>query len=330
MKRLLTQLIFLALILSSCTHKPIIGLLVDNTQQPRWEKDIALFTKDISDLGGITEVRIANFDADVQYEQAQELIDAGVDVLVVIPVDQNKAGSIVKLAHKYEVPVISYDRLIKDCNLDYYISTDNIAIGEQQCKYISQIKPSGKYGIIGGATSDNNAFLLRLGQMNILQPLVDKGNIEIVFNQFTKSWSIHEGYEIANKYLDSVPELDAIIASNDALASGAITALKEHNMDGKVLVAGMDADAEAIRNIVAGNQTITIYKPIESLAFAAADAAIKISKGIAPSNMNITVNNGKRLVPAILLPSQIVNKQNIEMTVISEGFLSEEEISKKE
>ncbi len=329
MKKLLTLLAILIFVLSSCTHKPVIGLLVDNTEHPRWKKDIAIFTKNVEDLGGITEVRIANFDADVQLDQAQELINMAVDVLVVIPVDQNKAGEIVKQAHKYQIPVISYDRLIKDCNLDYYISTDNIAIGEQQCKYISQIKPHGKYGIIGGGANDNNAYLLRLGQMNILQPLIDKGDIEVVFNELTKSWSIHEGYEIASNYLNTNTDLDAIIAGNDNLASGAITALKEHNLEGKVLVAGMDADVEAIRNIVAGNQTITIYKPIESMAFAAADAAVKISKGIAPSNMNITINNGKRLVPAILLPAKVVNKQNIEMTVISEGFVSEEEISKK-
>ncbi len=325
---ILAALLMGLIIFSSCTHKPHIGLLMDSFNQERWKKDKKLFEEKVIELGGTCEVLIANSDTDTQLKQAQEMIDNGVEVLVVIPVNQEKAGDIVKLAHQNYVPVISYDRLIRNCNLDYYISTDNIAIGELQADYLTKIKPVGKYGIIGGSTVDNNAYLLNLGQMNVLQPLVEKGDIEIVFNKFTNSWSLHEGYEIIKEYL-STPgaELDAIIASNDVLAQGAISALKEFNLAGSVLVAGQDADIAAIRNIVGGNQTMTVYKPIESLAFAAADAAVKISNGEAPSNMNITVNNGKRLVPAILLKAQIVHKQNINLTVVSEGFIKEEEIN---
>ena len=129
------------------------------------------------------------------------------------------------------------------------------------------------------------------------------------------------------KFLDGGGTVDAILAGNDALATGAIMALKEYNLDGKVLVAGQDADVNAIRNIVAGVQTITIYKPIESLVYATINAAVKIADGKAPSNMNITVYNGKKLVPAILLKSQVVNRQNIKMTVVSEGFITEKELN---
>ncbi|MCW3805699.1 substrate-binding domain-containing protein [Plebeiibacterium marinum] len=318
------------LIFSACQSKPHIGLLVDNLQQERWKKDMALFEEKVKELGGTSEVRIADSDPDKQLEQAKELIENGVEVLVVIPVNQTKACDIVNYAHKNYVPVISYDRLIKDCNLDYYVSTDNIAIGEMQAEYLTKIKPSGNYGIIGGSKVDNNAYLLNLGQLNILQPLIEKGDINIVFSQFTNSWSLHEGYEIINEFItkNADIQLDAIIAGNDALAAGAISALKEHNLDGDVLIAGQDADIAAIRSIVAGDQTMTVYKPIEAMAYTAADAAIKISKGIAPSNMNITVHNGKRLVPAILLKAQIVHKQNIDLTVISEGFIEETELEK--
>jgi D-xylose ABC transporter substrate-binding protein len=322
--------IFLLSLISSCKKQPCIGLLMDNLTAERWEKDMRLFEKNIKELGGTCFVSIADSDPEKQLKQAADLISKGAEVLVVIPVNQEKAGDIVRYAHKKRIPVISYDRLIKNCNLDYYISTDNIAIGELQAEYLTKIKPQGKYGIIGGATIDNNAYLLNLGQMNVLQPLVEKGDIDIVFNEFTQTWALHEAYEITSKYLQNEKTIpDAIIASNDNLAAGAISALKEHNLAGKVLVAGMDADIQAIRNIVGGNQTMTVYKPIESLAYAAADAAIKISKGIAPSNMNITINNGKRLVPAILLPAKIVHKQNIKMTVISEGYIEEEDITKQ-
>lgn len=162
--------------------------------------------------------------------------------------------------------------------------------------------------------------------MNVLQPLIEKGDIEIILDQYTTYWMPDESYSLISDYLNKGGELDAIIAGNDALASGAITALREKNLAGKVLVAGQDADIGAVRSIVASDQTITIYKPIESMAATAANAAIKISKGEAPSNMNLTVNNGKRLVPAILLPAQVVNRQNIQMTVVSEGYLEEQAI----
>jgi len=313
---------------TSCAHKPSIGLLMDNLTHERWKKDMSLIEAKIKELGGTCVVSIANYDADKQLDQAIEMINNGVEVLIVVPSDLVKSGDIVRYAHKKYVPVISYDRLIKNCNLDYYISTDNIAIGELQANYLTKIKPIGKYGIIEGATSDYNAYLLNLGHMNVLQPLIDKGDIEIIFNGYTKSWSLHEGYEMTNNYLNNNKDIpDAIIAGNDAIASGVISALKEHNLAGKVLIAGQDADIEAIRNIVGGNQTITIYKPIEAMAMAVANAAIKISHGKAPSNMNITINNGQKLVPAILLPAQIVNKQNIKMTVISDGFIKETDIN---
>ncbi|MGQ1786691.1 MULTISPECIES: sugar ABC transporter substrate-binding protein [unclassified Saccharicrinis] len=325
--KILLILAFGILIVTSCKNKPKVGLLMDTLERERWKKDMKLIEEKVVELGGTCVVAIADSDPDKQEDQAKEMIANGVEVLIVVPVDSKKAGNIVRYAHKNYVPVISYDRLIKDCNLDYYISTDNIAVGELQANYLTKIKPKGKYGIVGGSVIDNNAYLLNLGQMNVLQPLVERGDIEIVFSKFSDTWSLHEGYKITNDYLTNVDTaLDAVIAGNDAIAAGVISALKEHNMDGRVLVAGQDADIEAIRNIAGGIQTMTIYKPIESMAFAAANAAIKIADGEAPSNMNLTVNNGKRLVPAILLPAQIVHRQNIKMTVVSEGFIAAEDI----
>jgi len=316
----------MVILITGCNQKPKIGFLMDDLNNERWKKDKELFVQKVEELGGIAIVEIANTDPKKQILQAQSLIDQDVDVLVVVPVDLFEAGEIVKLAHRNYVPVISYDRLIKDCNLDYYISTDNINIGELQANYLTKISPVGKYALISGPKSDYNAYLLRLGWMNILQPLIDKGDIEVVVDEFSNFWLPDEAYRIMSNYFKKSQDVDAIICGNDALASGAIIALKDTKKNGNVLIAGQDANIQAVRNIVAGDQTITIYKPIEALAFAAADAAIKIANGEAPSNMNITVNNGKRLVPAILLEASIVNRQNIKMTVISEGFMGESEI----
>lgn len=328
MKRIGIFLLLIAsvLLLIGCNQKPKIGFLMDNLNIERWKKDKELFVKKVEELGGIPLVEVANSDPEKQLQQAQSLINQGIEVLVVIPIDLIQAGEIVKLAHRNYVPVISYDRLIKDCNLDYYISTDNINIGELQANYLTKISPKGKYALISGPKTDYNAYLLHLGWMNVLQPLIDKGDVEIVLDEFSNFWLPDEAYRIMNNYLEKDKMIDAIICGNDALASGAIIALKDNNIAGNVLLAGQDADIQAVRNIVAGNQTITIYKPIESLAYAAANAAIKMADGKAPSDMNITVNNGKRLVPAILLQASVVNRQNIRMTVISEGYLEEKEV----
>ncbi len=328
MKKISLYLVLLLTILAfvKCEDQPKIGFLMDNTTVERWKKDSALFEQKVLELGGIPLIEVADFNHDKQMELAQKLIDQDVDVLVVIPSDLKKAGDIVKLAHQNKIPVISYDRLIKDCNLDYYVSTDNIKVGEMQAEYLTKISPTGKYLLINGPESDYNVYLLRLGWLNVLQPLIDKGDIEIIGDEFSDFWLPDEGYRIASSYLKENPDVKAIISGADVLATGVIMALKEEQLNGKVLLAGQDAEIQAIKNIVAGDMTMTIYKPIESLAYTAAFAALKITDGEAPSNMNITVHNGKRLVPAILLNGSVVNSHNINLTVVSEGYIGEDEI----
>ncbi|WP_423129920.1 substrate-binding domain-containing protein [Gaoshiqia sp. Z1-71] len=321
------QILLVLLLLAGCKQQPEIGLLMDTTARERWAKDRDSFVKKVNELGGSVTVKVADSDASVQFQQGLELINAGVDVLVIIPVDMTVAAGIVKMAKKQNIPVISYDRLIKDSDIDFYVSTDNINVGEQQANFLTTVQPTGNYVLIGGPTSDNNSFQLHLGWMNVLQPLIDKGDIKLISHQFVKRWEPEDAYVMMKPIIAGGQEINAVIAGNDALADGVIRALQEHGLAGKVLVAGQDADIGAIRNIILGNQTITVYKPIESLAFNAADAAIKMAKGKNPSeNMGFTVNNGHRLVPAILLNGQVVNKQNIRMTVISEGFIAEQEI----
>ncbi|MFW6267984.1 MAG: substrate-binding domain-containing protein, partial [Marinilabiliaceae bacterium] len=261
------RLMLITAILAGCSGKPKVGLLMDSLDIDRWEKDRQKFEERIEELGGIPMVKVANGKSPNQVKQAQELIYNGADVLVVIPVDLHASRDIVEIAHEKDVPVISYDRMIRDCDVDYYVSTDNINIGELQADYLSRMAPEGKYALIGGAQKDYNATLLHLGWMNVLQPLVEKGDIQIVLDQFVDNWESDDAYKIANNFLSdsSNPAIDVVIAGNDELAEGVIKALEEHNLLRDVLVAGQDAELEAIRNIVAGYQTISIYKPIDAL-----------------------------------------------------------------
>src|SRR5690606_6377850 len=169
---------------------------------------------------------------------------------------------------------------------------------------------------------------LYLGQMNELAPLVEKGDSKIVYNEFTEEWGKNEGYEQAKIILKTNKDVDAIIAGNDAIAMGVINALREDGLEGKVLLAGMDADLENLQEIVADHQTCTIYKPYEKLAATAAELAVKLGKGEECEKTFETISNGEVLVPSVFHEGVIVNRENLKLTVVSEGYQKEEEIYK--
>lgn len=322
--------IILAVFLSNgCTHRPVkIGFLLHALDKERWENDRDYFVQKVTDMGGTVSVEIADNNAERQLIQARKLMNEGIKVLVIVPVDMFAASEIVKEANDRGVNVISYDRLIMNCKLDYYVSTDNVNIGELQAQYLTTIKPVGNYALIGGAQNDHNSQFLYLGQLNILQPLVEKGDIKIIYKEFTDSWSMDEGYAHTKKILELPEKADAIIAGNDAIALGVIKALEEVGLACKVLVAGMDADLKNLQEILKGTQTITIYKPIENIATTAAELAVKMAECEPCENSYQRISNGEILVPSILHNATVVNKENLKLTVISEGYQKEEEIFK--
>ncbi|MFZ5430553.1 MAG: substrate-binding domain-containing protein [Bacteroidota bacterium] len=330
MVRIFTLFLF-ALLLSACQKDESVkvGLLLHALDKERWESDRDFFVEKVKELGGIVTVMEAGNNADTQLKQAQKLLAEGVNVLVVVPVDQSAAAKIVEESNKMNVPVISYDRLILNCKLDYYVSTDNVEIGSLQARYLTTIKPDGNYMLIGGARKDHNSQFLYLGQMNELSPLIEKGDIKIILNTFTESWEENEGYSIVSAFLkNGKNQIDAVIAGNDAIALGAIRALEESGMAGKVLVAGMDADLPNLQEIVKGTQTLTVYKPIQKMASAAADIAMRLGQGLPCERTFQTTSNGEMLVPSILFNGVVVNKQNLKLTVVSEGYQKEEDIFK--
>jgi D-xylose transport system substrate-binding protein len=327
----IVALAFLAFIVASgCSKKEdiTVGFLMHALDKERWENDRDYFVEKVQELGGTVEVRLADNNADKQLNQAKELLANGVDVLVVVPVDQFAAAKIVESAHAKDVMVISYDRLIKNCPLDYYVSTDNVEIGALQAEYLTTVRPTGNFALIGGAVTDNNSQFLYLGQMNVLQPLVERGDLKIVYNVFTERWGEEEGYNHTKSLLSMVNEVDAILGGNDAIAYGVIRALREAGKEGEVLVAGMDADLKNLQEIVAGHQTCTIYKPIEKMAATAAELAMTLAKTGECERTFQTVSNGSRLVPAFFHNGMVVNRENLKLTVISEGYQTEEEVFK--
>ena len=303
-----------------------IGFSMDTLKEERWQRDKRLVEQRAKEVGAVLDVQVANGDDAVQTKQADNMLTKGVDVLIVAPHNGEIAASIVEAAHAKGVPVISYDRLIRNSDVDLYLSHQIEQMGAMQAEYALKHVPKGNYVLIGGSPTDYNAILLRKGQMRILQPAIDRGDIKIISSQFAREWKAEEALRLTEDALTRTGnKIQAVVASNDGTAGGAISALDAAGLAGKVLVTGQDAQKDAIQRIVKGTQTMTIYKPIEPLAFGAVDAAIKLAhkqKVDAPDKMN----NGKKDVPAILLTPIVVDKSNVDSTVIKDKYHSHEDI----
>ncbi|MET0650045.1 MAG: substrate-binding domain-containing protein [Pyrinomonadaceae bacterium] len=305
-----------------------IGFSMDTLKEERWQRDKALVEARAKEVGAQLSVQVANGDDAVQVNQCNTMLTQGVDVLIVAPHNGDIAASIVQAAHAKGVPVISYDRLIKNSEPDLYVSHQVIKMGEMQGEYALKHVPKGNYVLIGGAPTDNNAKLLRDGQMNILKPAVDRGDVKVISDQFAKEWKAEEAQRLTEDALTKTKnDIQAIVASNDGTAGGAISALDVAGLTGKVLVTGQDAQLDAIQRIAKGTQTMTIYKPIKPLADSAVDSAVKLARGEA-LNAPDKINNGKIDVPAILQEPQAVDKENLMATVVKDGYHKYEDVYK--
>jgi len=343
MKRLLGLVLSAGLLASACVQESTetssaggtapagkggvrIGFSMDTLKEERWQRDKRLVEERAKAVGALLDVQVANGDDAVQTKQVENLLLKGVDVLIVAPHNGEIAASIVEMAHQKGVPVIAYDRLIRNSDVDLYMSYQVERIGEMQAEYALKHVPKGNYLLIGGSPTDFNAILLRKGQMRVLQPAVTRGDIRIISDQFAREWKAEEALRITEDALTRTGnKIDAIVASNDGTAGGAISALEATKLAGRVLVTGQDAQKDAVQRIVKGTQTMTIYKPIQPLAFGAVDAAIKLARKEAVAAPD-KINNGKIDVPAILLVPISVDKTNVDDTIIKDGYHKREEI----
>ena len=304
-----------------------IGFSMDTLKEERWQRDKALVEKRCNEVCAQCEVLVADGSYSTQINQAQTFLTKGVDVLIVAPHNGQIAASIVEAAHKQGVPVISYDRLIRNSDVDLYVSHQVVKIGQMQAQYALDHAPKGNYVLIGGSQTDNNAVLLMEGQMSVLQPAIDKGQIKIVAKQFAREWLASEALRIMEDALTkNNNDIQAVIASNDGTAGGAVSALPPP-LVGKVLVTGQDAALDAVQRVVEGKQTMTIYKPIQPLAFAAVDSAIKLARGEKVEAKD-KINNGKIDVPSLLFEPVVMDKSNVVQTVIKDGYHRMEDVYK--
>lgn len=296
-----------------------IAFSIEDVKGERWQTDLDQFQQRAHELGGAVVTRSANGDDDLQFRQIKDLLDGGIDVLVFLPHDTSKAGRIVEAAHAKHVPVISYDRLASG-PVDLYVGFDLFSVGLEQAQSLVDRAPKGDYLLLGGSPLDANSKVVRAGQMKVLQPYIDRGDIHAVADVWVPEWSPTQAYILVTQELNkSTTAPTAIVASNDGTAGGAIQALEDKGWSGKVLVSGQDADLAAIERIFEGSQLMTVYKPVGNEARAAAEAAVKLARHETVDGQ-VEVPNGTLTTKAILLTPICVTQENAKETVFKDGF----------
>lgn len=300
--------------------KPKIGFSIEDMKGERWQTDLNAFETRAKELGALVVSGDAGGDDDRQFQQVKDMIKAGIQVLVLMPRDTAKASRMVDAAKAANVKVISYDRLVQNSEVDLYVSFDRVEIGTMQAEYLVKHAPRGNYVLIGGSPTDGGAKILHDSQMKVLQPYIDRGEIKVIADAYTKEWLPSEAYLFTLKAIESSQgNIAAVLASNDGLAVGAIQALREHNLAGKVQVSGQDADLAAVICLAQGTQSMTVYKPIVNEAARTAEEAVRMAKG-EPPHASTSIDNGRIKVPAIMLTPVAVTKDNIKATVVKDGF----------
>jgi D-xylose transport system substrate-binding protein len=296
-----------------------IGFSLEDMKGERWQTDLAEFQQRAHTFGGTVVTRSANGDDDLQFRQIKELLEGGIDVLVFLPHDTSKTGRIVEAAHAKQVPVISYDRLA-NAAVDLYVGFDLFSVGTEQAQSLVDHAPKGNYLLLGGSPLDANSKVVRAGQMKVLQPFIDRGDIHVFADVWVPEWSATEAYIMVAKELNKLTAAPtAIVASNDAIAGGAIQALEDKGWSGRVLVSGQDADLAAIERLFDGSQLMTVYKPVGNEARAAAEAAMKLARHEDVESV-AEVPNGTLNTKAILLTPICVTQENAKQTVLKDGF----------
>lgn len=337
-KRISAVLLCLSLLLVSCARtetsntvkdkeeedKIQIGMSFDSFVIERWQRDRDVFVSMAKELGAEVNVQNANGDIEEQKKQIDYFIKKGMDVIVIICIDSEGLKEHVEKAKDAGIKIIAYDRLIKNADVDLYISFDNEKVGTMMADaLIDRGLAGGRVLMLGGSPLDNNVPLVEGGFTKVME----ENGVTVLDSIHADGWRA----ELAAAYIydngDVVSQADAIMCGNDNLASQVVHALAETRLAGDILVVGQDADLEACQRIVEGTQVMTVYKPVERLAQRAAECAVQLAKGEEITGNDIsTMNDGKYEVPYVGLEPISVTENNMNEVIINSGFHLKEDV----
>jgi len=292
----------------------------------RWEKDIRVFSNVARELGAEVIFAKSPGNSLSQIPQIQYLLEQDIDVLVVIPQDMDMLGGIIKKAMNRGIQVLSYDRPIMQVPISGYVSFDNREVGKLLAAALVSRAPEGRYLIVNGSIHDNNSFEVSKGVHDILDPLIAKKDILIVDEIWLEHWSFDEARQKIGKIFENTTDITAISCANDQLASAAISLLAELKLAGTIHVVGQDADLVACQNVVDGLQLMTVYKPLPDLATRAAHLAVQMAKKMPPEPDQYFDNKSGVKIPFYVESPTAVYKEQMQATVIQDGFHSKEDV----
>ncbi|MCR5650835.1 MAG: substrate-binding domain-containing protein [Lachnospiraceae bacterium] len=308
---------------SGGTGDPIeIGVTFDSFVIERWERDRDIFVTTAKDLGAEVNVQNANGDVNKQKDQIKYFIEKGVDAIVVVAVDSNALAGEVREAKARNIPVIAYDRLIRNAGADLYISFDNEMVGYYMAKaLLTSLSGKGRILKINGPAKDNNVSLVNKG----FDETMAGRNIYVADVFYASEWNGEEAFNYLEENPTLADSVDGVMCGNDSLAGQAVRYYSVKRRAGEVAVVGQDADLDACQRVVEGTQTMTVYKPIEKLAKSAAECAVKLALGEEIDTAD-TIEDGRYDVPYVKIDPIAVTRDNIDEEIIDSGFHQREEV----
>ena len=320
-----------------------VGLSFSDFATERWKNEEVLMRGLLEDKGYEVLSQEANHDVKLQNDQIDNMVAEGVKALIVVAEDGDAIVTAVDKAAEAGVIVVAYDRLIKTPNIAAYVSFNNVEVGRQQALGVMtaldienwDVDANGPARVVklGGSPTDNNAILFRQGQDEILNPYVDDGKIEIVADQWVDNWDATNALKLMENILTSIDnDVDAVVASNDGTALGALQAMSAQGLAGKVPISGQDATADGCNSIVKGELTVSILKDIRDLSPLAIDLTDKLIKGedagLEMYTLAELTNDDTKTgeVACSFLPVQQVNADNVYDLVVKSGFQSYDDV----
>lgn len=341
MKRFLAVLVVLALSLSLVSvafAAEKIGVAMPTQSLQRWNQDGAYMKEKLEAAGYEVDLQYADNDVARQVSQLENMILAGNKVLVVASIDGSALGTVLATAKEQGIPVIAYDRLIMQTDaVDYYATFDNTKVGEIQGAYIEE-KLGLKDGkgpfnleIVGGSPDDNNARFFYQGAINVLKPYIDNGQLKVPSGQIefeqiaTMSWKT----ETAQARFDNIitanyatgAKLDAVLCSNDSTAMGVLNSLTNAGVDPFPIITGQDCDKPNMPSIIAGKQSMSVFKDTRTLAEKVTEMVQSIMEGKDPEiNDTTTNNNGVKVVPSFHCTPVFADASNYKELLIDSGY----------
>lgn len=301
-----------------------IGITFDTFVLERWIRDRDVFVATAQKNGAQVDVQNANGDVDKQKKQIEKFIEEKMDTIVIVPVDCYSLKEQVKKAKEHGIKVLSYDRMIQEETPDLYVTVDNKQVGKLMAQEIKKRLPDGgNIAMVCGPAADTNSQEVAHG---FEDEMGEKQTWQIACKINIKSWAPENGFEAANEALADAENIDAVMCGNDGLAGYAIKALSEHQLAGKVVVVGQDADLEACQRVVEGTQSMTVYKPIEELAKIAAEDAVRLANGDTVEKLTGTMKNDVAEVPYCGLEPIAVTAENMDEIIIDSGFHLRDEV----